>query len=53
LSRDCGACAPECPVSTIFVEEEVPPEWEAYIAKNHDVLKSDDPPGAPGKERES
>jgi ferredoxin len=35
---DCGACVPECPVTAIFTEEEVPPNWELYIAKNRDVL---------------
>ena len=42
---DCGACVPECPVTAIFTEEEVPPEWTAYIAKNRDVFASDTPPG--------
>jgi hypothetical protein len=38
---------PECPVTAIFTEEEVPPEWQAYTAKNRDVFQSDKPPGAP------
>jgi hypothetical protein len=38
---------PECPVTAIFTEEEVPPNWESYIAKNRDVFKSDQPPAAP------
>ena len=25
---DCGACIPECPYESIFVEEEVPSEFE-------------------------
>ena len=44
---DCGACVPECPVTAIFDEEEVPPNWASYTAKNRDVFKSDNPPGAP------
>ena len=44
---DCGACEPECPVSAIFPEEDVPANLTAYIAKNADVFKSDDPPGRP------
>ena len=44
---DCGACEPECPVSAIYPEEDVPPEQEAAIAKNRDVFTSDDPPGRP------
>ncbi|MGH7448355.1 MAG: indolepyruvate ferredoxin oxidoreductase subunit alpha [Longimicrobiales bacterium] len=31
---DCGACEPECPVTAIFPEEEVPPEWTHYIDRN-------------------
>jgi NAD-dependent dihydropyrimidine dehydrogenase PreA subunit len=27
---DCGACEPVCPVTAIFHEEELPPEWGAY-----------------------
>jgi hypothetical protein len=38
---------PECPVTAIFTEEELPPNWEPYIAKNRDVFKSDQPPAAP------
>jgi ferredoxin len=44
---DCGACVPECPVTTIFTEEEVPPAWEAYTVKNREVFTSDHPPTAP------
>jgi hypothetical protein len=38
---------PECPVTAIFTEEETPPEWTSYIAKNRDVFTSATPPGAP------
>ncbi len=31
---DCGACLPECPVDAIYREDDVPPEWEHYIALN-------------------
>ncbi len=43
----CGNCEPACPVTAIFTEEEVPPEWTSYIAKNRDVFASESPPGAP------
>ena len=33
---DCGACEPECPVTAIFPDTDVPPEWTSYIAKNAD-----------------
>lgn len=36
---DCGACAPECPVSAIFPLEDVPPQWQSFIAKNADYFK--------------
>jgi ferredoxin len=44
---DCGACEPECPVTAIFPEEDVPPQSQSYIAKNRDVFNSDTPPGKP------
>ncbi len=42
---DCGACEPECPVSAIFTEEEVPDEMTSYIKKNADYFEG-------GEERE-
>ena len=44
---DCGACEPECPVTAIFPEEDTPPQWTSYIAKNRDVFQSAAPPGKP------
>jgi NAD-dependent dihydropyrimidine dehydrogenase PreA subunit len=44
---DCGACEPECPVSAIFPEEEVPNASAASIAKNKEVFTSATPPGRP------
>ncbi|HTT67234.1 MAG TPA: ferredoxin [Gemmatimonadales bacterium] len=46
---DCGACEPECPVTAIFPEEDVPPQWKDFIAKNRDVFNSPTPPGKPQK----
>ena len=34
---DCGACIPACPVSAIYTEEDVPTEWESFIAKNYEL----------------
>jgi len=48
---DCGACEPECPVKAIFTEEDVPPEWTSFIAKNRDAFQGDNPPGRPSAER--
>ena len=31
---DCGHCAHECPVSAIFSESDLPPEWNSFISKN-------------------
>ncbi len=31
---DCGLCLPECPVSAIFVECDVPDKWHEYIELN-------------------
>src|SRR5207245_11456143 len=42
---DCGACEPECPVTAIFPEEDTPPQWKSYIAKNRDVFQGASPPG--------
>jgi ferredoxin len=44
---DCGACEPECPVTAIFPEEDVPGNLKSYIQLNRDVFKSDNPPGRP------
>ena len=44
---DCGACEPECPVSAIFPEEDVPANQVAFVAKNKDAFNSDTPPGRP------
>jgi len=37
---DCGACVPECPVGAIFFEDDVPDEWQQYIALNADAYKT-------------
>jgi ferredoxin len=44
---DCGACEPECPVTAIFPEEDVPAQYASYIEKNKEVFNSDTPPGRP------
>ena len=46
---DCGACEPECPVTAIFPEEDVPGNMKQYIQLNREVFKSDSPPGKPQK----
>ena len=44
---DCGACEPECPVTAIFPEEDVPENMRHYIQINRDIFKSDNPPTRP------
>ena len=39
---DCGACEPECPVTAIFPEEEVPPEWDKFTKKNYAYFETDE-----------
>ena len=36
---DCGACEPVCPVTAIFIQEELPEKWAAYTAINKDYFK--------------
>jgi NAD-dependent dihydropyrimidine dehydrogenase PreA subunit len=36
---DCHACVPECPVEAIFMEDEVPEEWEHFIEINADYFQ--------------
>ncbi|HJR40455.1 MAG TPA: ferredoxin family protein [Gemmatimonadaceae bacterium] len=44
---DCGACEPECPVTAIFPEEDVPPAQKQFVQLNRDVFKSETPPARP------
>ena len=44
---DCGACEPECPVTAIFPEEDVPGNMKQFVQINRDVFKSENPPGKP------
>ena len=40
---DCGACEPECPVTAIFPEEDVPANMTAFIEKNQRGLQQRHP----------
>ena len=46
---DCGACEPECPVTAIFPEEDVPANMKEYVQINREVFKGDNPPGRPNR----
>ena len=34
---DCEACVPECPVDAIFHEDNMPQEWQPFIALNAEM----------------
>ena len=38
---DCGLCIDECPVQAIFIEEDLPEEWNKYIQINADWFKDE------------
>src|SRR5215210_2812885 len=46
---DCGACEPECPVTAIFPDEDVPANLKEYVQINREVFKSETPPGRPNR----
>jgi NAD-dependent dihydropyrimidine dehydrogenase PreA subunit len=35
LTRNCGACEPECPVEAIFPEDALPEKWNPFIPINY------------------
>ena len=35
---DCGACVPVCPVTAIFVIEDLPEKWQSYIEINNSYV---------------
>ena len=37
---DCAACEPECPVTAIFAEDEVPEKWQNYIEINKEFFEN-------------
>ena len=36
---DCGLCEPECPVTAIFADTDVPENWKNYIEENEKKSK--------------
>jgi ferredoxin len=36
---DCDACVHECPVEAIFRENEVPGEWQGFVALNAEMSR--------------
>lgn len=46
---DCGACEPVCPVEAIYYEDDVPEEWEPYMAVNTEFFDELGSPGGAAK----
>jgi ferredoxin len=40
---DCGACAPVCPVTAIFIDFEVPERWRSFIRENAEFYERGEP----------
>ncbi|RKU25358.1 ferredoxin [Candidatus Poribacteria bacterium] len=36
---DCDVCVAECPVEAIFMDQDVPEEWEHFIEINADYFR--------------
>jgi len=37
---DCAVCVPECPVSAIFAEEDVPTDQQAFVPLNAELARA-------------
>ena len=37
---DCAACVPACPVEAIYMESDVPSQWETYIGINSQFFEA-------------
>jgi len=37
---DCGLCEPECPVDAIFLDDELPAEWQRFAEVNAEFYQS-------------
>jgi NAD-dependent dihydropyrimidine dehydrogenase PreA subunit len=35
MTKNCGACEPECPVEAIFPEDALPDKWEPFVKINY------------------
>ncbi len=44
---DCGLSAPECPVTAMFQDADVPADQKQYLRINEDAFKSAPPPQRP------
>lgn len=46
---DCGACEPACPTEAIYHEDDLPEEWEPYLAVNEEFFDDLGSPGGAAK----
>ena len=46
---DCGACEPACPVEAIYLEDDVPPQWQQFNAVNSEFFAELGAPGGSAK----
>lgn len=37
----CAACVDACPVKAIYPDDQVPPQWQAYIRMNADYFATE------------
>ena len=40
---DCEACVPRCPVDAIYIDEDVPEQWQHYVALNAEMAPKSPP----------
>jgi NAD-dependent dihydropyrimidine dehydrogenase PreA subunit len=40
----CGACVPACPVTAIFLAEDIPLQWKEYVQTNAEWYASNNEP---------
>jgi ferredoxin len=43
---DCESCVPECPVNAIYLDQNVPQQWQQFVQLNIDRVRELKPLGA-------
>jgi NAD-dependent dihydropyrimidine dehydrogenase PreA subunit len=43
----CGVCVPACPVTAIFLAEDIPLQWKEYVQTNAEWYASNNAPSQP------
>ena len=49
---DCAACEPACPVTAIFILDDVPEQWNSYIELNETFFEDFVKPTKAGQQKE-